>query len=228
MVLRKVTTPKTGPLSSIPAAGRIAFGAAIINNGTDQAVYASAADTDEILGFAVQPANNVVLRSDGFYQQYDDVPYANSGEINALVIALGATNIIKGDFLEVAALGGAGGSGAWGVLAEAGNQAGGTKTITSVAQAAESVTLAASMATPASNVAIGDTQITMAAGAIATMGLAEGDYVMLRDADGDTQLNRVKSLTATVITLQEPSTVALTVADNDLVHRVAQIKVKIL
>lgn len=228
MVLRKVTTPKTGPLSSIPAAGRIAFGAAIINNGTDQAVYASAADTDEILGFAVQPANNVVLRSDGFYQQYDDVPYANSGEINALVIALGATNIIKGDFLEVAALGGAGGSGAWGVLAEAGNQAGDTKTITSVAQAAESVTLAASMATPAAGVAIGDAQITMAAGAIATMGLVEGDYVMLRDADGDTQLNRVKSLTATVITLQEPSTVALTVADNDLVHRVAQIKVKIL
>lgn len=228
MVLRKVTTPKTGPLSSIPAAGRIAFGAAIINNGTDQAVYASAADTDEILGFAVQPANNVVLRSDGFYQQYDDVPYANSGEINALVIALGATNIIKGDFLEVAALGGAGGSGAWGVLAEAGNQAGDTKTITSVAQAAESVTLAASMATPAAGVAIGDAQITMAAGAIATMGLVEGDYVMLRDADGDTQLNRVKSLTSTVITLQEPSTVALTVADNDLVHRVAQIKVKIL
>ena len=228
MVLRKVTTPKTGPLSSIPAAGRIAFGAAIINNGTDQAVYASAADTDEILGFAVQPANNVVLRSDGFYQQYDDVPYANSGEINALVIALGATNIIKGDFLEVAALGGAGGSGAWGVLAEAGNLAGATKTITSVAQAAESVTLAASMATPAAGVAIGDAQITMAAGAIATMGLVEGDYVMLRDADGDTQLNRVKSLTATVITLQEPSTVALTVADNDLVHRVAQVKVKIL
>lgn len=228
MVLRKVTTPKTGPLSSIPAAGKIAFGAAIINNGTDQAVYASAADTDEILGFAVQPANNVVLRSDGFYQQYDDVPYANSGEINALVIALGATNIIKGDFLEVAALGGAGGSGAWGALAEAGNQAGDTKTITSVAQAAESVTLAASMATPAAGVAIGDAQITMAAGAIATMGLVEGDYVMLRDADGDTQLNRVKSLTATVITLQEPSTVALTVADNDLVHRVAQIKVKIL
>lgn len=228
MVLRKVTTPKTGPLSSIPAAGKIAFGAAIINNGTDQAVYASAADTDEILGFAVQPANNVVLRSDGFYQQYDDVPYANSGEINALAIALGATNIIKGDFLEVAALGGAGGSGAWGVLAEAGNQAGATKTITSVAQAAESVTLAASMATPAAGVAIGDAQITMAAGAIATMGLVEGDYVMLRDADGDTQLNRVKSLTATVITLQEPSTVALTVADNDLVHRVAQIKVKIL
>lgn len=228
MVLRKVTTPKTGPLSSIPAAGRIAFGAAIINNGTDLAVYASAADTDEILGFAVQPANNVVLRSDGFYQQYDDVPYANSGEINALVIALGATNIVKGDFLEVAALGGAGGSGAWGVLAEAGNQAGDTKTITSVAQAVESATLAASMATPASGVAIGNTQITMAAGAIATMGLVEGDYVMLRDLDGDTQLNRVKSLTATVITLQEPSTVALTVADNDLVHRVAQIKVKIL
>lgn len=229
MVLRKVTTPKTGPLSSIPAAGKIAFGAAIINNGTDQAVYASAADTDEILGFAVQPANNVVLRSDGFYQQYDDVPYANSGEINALVVALGATNILKSDFLEVAALGGAGGSGAWGVLAEAGaGPAGATKTLTSVAQAAESVTLAASMATPAAGVAIGDAQITMAAGAIATMGLVEGDYVMLRDADGDTQLNRVKSLTSTVITLQEPSTVALTVADNDLVHRVAQIKVKIL
>lgn len=84
------------------------------------------------------------------------------------------------------------------------------------------------MATPAAGVAIGDAQITMAAGAIATMGLVEGDYVMLRDADGDTQLNRVKSLTSTVITLQEPSTVALTVADNDLVHRVAQIKVKIL
>jgi hypothetical protein len=228
MVLRKVTTPKTGPLSSIPAAGRIAFGAAIINNGTDLAVYASAADTDEILGFAVQPANNVVLRSDGFYQQYDDVPYANTGEVNALVIALGATNIIKGDFLEVAALGGAGGSGAWGVLAEAGNLAGATRTLTSVAQAMEAATLNTSNATPTAGVAIGDTTITMAAGAIATMGLVEGDYVILRDLDGDTQLNRVKSLTATVITLQIPSTVALTVADSDVVQRVAQIRVRIL
>lgn len=228
MALRKVTTAKTGLLSSTPAAGLIGFGVAIMDNGTGQGISVVGADTDEIIGFSVQPANGVVLPEDGFYQQFDDVPYANSGEINALVVALGATNILKGDFLEVAALGGAGGSGAWGVLAEAGNLAGATKTITSVAQAMEAATLNTSNATPTAGVAIGDTTIPLAAGAIAAMGLVEGDYVILRDLDGDTQLNRVESLTATVITLQMPSTVALTVADSDVVQRVAQIRVRIL
>lgn len=228
MALRKVTTAKTGLLSSTPAAGLIGFGVAIMDNGTGQGISVVAADTDEIIGFSCQPANGVVLPEDGFYQQFDDVPYANSGEINALVVALGATNILKSDFLEVAALG-VGGSGAWGVLAEAGaGPTGATKTLTSVAQALEPATLAASNAIPAAGVGIGDTQITMNAGDIAAMGLVEGDYVILRDLDGDTQLNRVESLTATVITLQMPSTVALTVADNDVVQRVAQIRVRIL
>jgi len=48
--------------------------------------------------------------------------------------------------------------------------------------------------------------------------------VVLEDANGDAQLNRVKSLTSTVVTLQLPSTVALTVADGDLVYKVFQIK----
>jgi len=51
---------------------------------------------------------------------------------------------------------------------------------------------------------------------------------VLEDVNGNAMLNRVKSLTSTVITLELPSTVALTVADSDLVYKVFQVKARIL
>jgi hypothetical protein len=230
MALRDVTTQKTGMLdSAIAGAGLTPFGAALIRSATDVVNACEVADTDNIKGFACQPANGVVLNKDGFYSQYDAVRFARQGEVNALVMALGDTNIVDGDFLEVAAPGGAA-PGNHGVLAEAGaGPAGETRTLHSVVQACEDVSLGdESYKTPASNVSVGDEIITMAAGDIATMELAEGGFIMLRDINGRCQVNRVKALTATVITLQLPSTVALVVADGDLVNKIKQCTVRIL
>jgi len=77
-------------------------------------------------------------------------------------------------------------------------------------------------------VAIGDSAITFTAQNLALLNLSEGDYIVLEDVNGNAMLNRVKSLTSTVITLELPSTVALTVADSDLVYKVFQVKARIL
>ncbi len=233
--LRDNTTPYTGRIDSYLAGALVAFGAALIRSAAGVAKGAQTADTDAVIGFAVQPADGVVLDNDGFYSnsgrltsQPDAMRVARDGEIVALVIATADVDIEDGDYLEVASVGGAS-PGYHGVLQEAGSSAGTVRTTHSVAKARQDVDMgSASYATPASGVSVGDSTITMSAGAITTMGLAEGDFIMLRDVNGNVQLNRVKSLTSTVITLEIPSTVALVVADTDLVNKVFQCRAEIL
>jgi len=75
-------------------------------------------------------------------------------------------------------------------------------------------------------VSAGDTSI--AGITHATMGLCVGDYIILRDADGQAQVNRVTTLpTSTSITLAIPASVGIT-GGADYVHAVRQIKVRIL
>jgi hypothetical protein len=81
---------------------------------------------------------------------------------------------------------------------------------------------------PASDVAVGDTQITMTAGHISTMGLEVGDYILLEDITAELQVNKVASLTSTVIGLVMPSTVSLVHNDSDLVTRLYQCPVMIM
>lgn len=227
--MRDNTTRYTGRIDSYLAGALVAFGAALIRTAAGVAKGANTADEDAIIGFAVQPDDNVALDYDGFYSnsgkltsQPDSMRVAREGEIVALVIATSDVNIVDGDYLEVASVGGSN-PGYHGVLQEAGSSAGGTKTTHACAKARQDITMGdESYAVPASNVAIGDSTITMSSGAISTMGLSEGDYIMLRDINGSCQVNKVKSLSSTVITLQFPSTVALTVSDSDLVNKLFQ------
>jgi len=232
----KDTLIDAGPCGIDPmvAGANIGFGVALIRSAAGVVKGTKDDNSGGVIGFSVQPANNVVLDYDGFYVasnksgKPDVVRVARGGaKINALVIAKANTSIQDGDYLECAPLGNA--ASYIGVLNEAGTNAGETRVNTAVAQAQEDCTItSSSYKTPASNVAIGDSAITFTAQNLALLNLSEGDYIVLEDVNGNAMLNRVKSLTSTVITLELPSTVALTVADSDLVYKVFQVKARVL
>jgi hypothetical protein len=79
-----------------------------------------------------------------------------------------------------------------------------------------------------SSVAVGDSTVTLSSANMTALNLSEGDYVLLEDLNGAGMLNRVKSKTATVLTLEMPSTVALTSGNNDLIYKVFQVKARVL
>ena len=227
--MRNTETKYTGRVdASIQGTGKTIFGAAVIRAGASRSVTAAGLpNEDDIIGFAIEPANGVVLDDDFFYKQYDPMRIARDGEVTALIITKGATDIVDGDFLEVADLGDST-PGAHGLLEEAGATDGTINVTTAVAKAREDITLgAASMAQPASNVAIGDLTATMAAAFNTALLLEEGSIIYLRDINGKGQVNRVKELTDTVITFEFASTVALA-ANTDYIHLVKQCRVKIL
>lgn len=233
----KDTLIEQGPAGIDPfAAGDyVGFGVALIRSAARTCKGAMVDNADNIIGFSVQPQNGVVLDKDAFYQAVnnagvpDIVRCARAGAvINALVIP-NANNIsiVDGDYLECAVLGD--GSCYIGVLEEAGSTAGETRTTTTKAQALEDCTMTSSAyKSPSGNVAVGESTITFLAANLALLDLHEGDYIILEDLNGDAQLNRVKSLTSTVITLELPSTVALTAGNSDLVHKVFQVKALVL
>jgi hypothetical protein len=99
---RDVNTPYTGFIDGNYAAGagKIAFGAYCIRSAAGIAKAAEVADTEDGIGFAVQPANNVVQKEDGFYSQYDPLRLAREGIVNVLVATLGDIDIVDGDYLE--------------------------------------------------------------------------------------------------------------------------------
>jgi co-chaperonin GroES (HSP10) len=231
----KDTLIEQGPagISPFAAGDYVGFGVALIRSAARVCKGTMADNADAIIGFSVQPQNGVVLDQDGIYQATNDagvpdvVRVARKGAvINALVIAKANTSIVDGDYLEAAPLGDA--SCYIGVLNEAGTNAGETRVDTALAQALEDCTITnASYKQPTGNVAVGASTITLSSGDMTLLDLKEGDYVLLEDVNGDAQLNRVKSKTATVITLQIPSTVALT-ANTDYVYKVFQVKAVIL
>jgi hypothetical protein len=235
MVLKKAIVQRSGLPESRICGAITGFGAAMIRKSAGVAEPCEAANQDSIIGFAVEPADNVVLDEDGFYQAVNNssIPdlmrMITSGEVRALVVTSAATSIVEGDFLETADLGDH--SYHTGVLEEAGagGNVGETNVLTAVAKAMEDCTMAAaSYQTPdAVSVSVGDKTITFAVATLALLDLHEGDYIILEDLDGAVQLNRVKSLTSTVITLQLASTVALT-ATTDYVRKVFQVRCKIL
>jgi hypothetical protein len=231
VVPTKVAHP-TGSVHIVnyPAASRIPIGGAVaLSSATagSETVKAAEAETS-ILGFAGNREYVPKGKYDGFLEQYEPVDIID-GYANALVIPNGANvNIDIDDFLEIAELGDST-PGNHGLLEEAGSAAGTVFTIATVAKALQSVTMGSkSYKIPASDVAIGATTITMTAGEIATMAIAVGDYILLEDINGACQVNRVASLTSTVITLELPSTVALVNSDSDLVTRCYHCLVKVV
>jgi hypothetical protein len=226
--LRDVTVQGTGLIKSSIAAGPIGFGVALkwASATTCQAATADNTDPGVIIGFSAQPANGVVLDVDGFYQLSnnaaipDQVRVIKDGYANLLVCSKGAYNILEGDYLEMAILGAAG-SGV-GVLEEAGagGNVGETKVTTALARAEEGVTTASMYQHPASNTEIGDKTSTFTSGNLTSLDVTPGDYCILADANGGCQLNRVKSMTATVITWELAATNQ--VATGDYVYKVFQ------
>ena len=232
----KDTLIEQGPagLSMAAAGDTIGFGVALIRSAARTVKGTKDDNSGGVLGFSVQPANGVALDKDGFYVASnnasvpDVVRVARGGaKINALVIAKANTSIQDGDYLEAAPLGSA--ACYIGVLNEAGSNAGEARLTTALAQALEDCTITnTSYKIPAQDVAIGATTITFSSANLALLDLKEGDYIVLEDTNGNAMLNRVKSLTSTVITLQLASTVALVANDSDLVYKVFQVKARVL
>ena len=228
--LKPVRTGNTTGVITQIASAQTAFGAYVARVASKTAKGAPLEDTEGGIGFALEDSGKHTY--DGFYDAYDAMPIATSGVVNALVTTIADTSIVAGDFLDVVDLTSGTNTSPIGVLAESGSDAGDTKVAaTSVAQALEDVTLTAAgtYTQTFTSIVAGDT--TIAGLTHATLGLMIGDYIIIRDADGNAlQLNRVASLpSATSVGLLIPASIAATGGGGtDYVHRVAQIKVKIL
>ena len=213
-------------LGELVAASQIAFGAAVIHSAAG--TIASTLNTvHNVIGLAVD--DNVEKTIDGFYSQYDVVPVIPGGRCRAWVTSNESTkeDIAAGDYLEIAILGGGSVAQPIGVFqqmgAESGTCTGAVRQIESTMQALESVTLT-DIEPVGVAVTVGATTVTLSSGDMTLLDLSEGDYILLEDHDGDAMINRVKSLTSTVITLQIASTVALASTTDDDIHKLHQVE----
>jgi len=229
-VTRDIRTTNSYSIGSWAAATPIVFGAAVVGSGLtqDAETLAPATAQTSIIGLADKRKGCPRGAYDGLWETYAPVPVVG-GEGMALVTPNGSnTNIDFGDFLEVAALGD-GSTSSHGILEEAGSNAGTVFTIATVAKALEAVTMGSgSYIIPASDVAVGATTMTMTDGEAATAGMTAGDYILLEDLSAELQVNKIASLTSTVITLAWPSTVSLVNGDSDLVTKLFPCKVQLI
>jgi len=213
-------------LGDMPAASILAFGAAATYAaaGTVKGTVCTAAAYD-ILGIAVD--DNVEKTVDGFYSAYDMVPLVTAGRCRVWITPNNTTavDIKAGDYLDLAVLGGSN-TLPVGVFEESGSQAGETRLTSSLARALEDVDLVNNVVP--TTVAVGATSITLSTANMTTLDLSVGDYIILEDLSAGVQVNRVKALTTTVITLQIASTVAVTSGDSDTVGKLVQGEVMLL
>jgi hypothetical protein len=228
--MKPVNVNATDILGELAAASQIAFGAAVIHAAAGT-IKSTLNTVDNVIGIAGD--DNVEKTIDGFYSQYDMVPVVRGGRNRLWITSNEAAkeDIEAGDFLEVAILGGGGVAQPIGAFqqmgAEGGTCTGAVRELRSVAQALESMTMT-DIEPVAVAVAVGDTTITMASGDMTNLDLAAGDYILLEDHDGDAMINRVKSVTSTVITLQIASTVALADTTDDDIHKLHQVEARFL
>lgn len=221
---KDVRTAGTGIVKTYIAGARIPFGAAVIRAGAGTVKPAILEDTDLAIGFALQDEGEHLYP--GFYEQYEPVPVAISGTVNALIAAIDDYDLLQGDYLEhIDITSGTMASGV-GVLAEAGSHAGETRTTHSIAKLLEDLALKdETYKAPSSTPTAGESTIAMADGDPTIMGLHVGDYIIIRDSDGTTaQINRVTAITDTQLTVLIP----ITVAAADYIHAVRQAEVLIL
>lgn len=212
------------------AGGVVAFGAAVYRTGAGIAsgCLCTAAST-AFLGIAVD--DMVEKTIDGFYSQYDAMPLWTEGRGRVWVTPDDDDiSVEAGDYLELAVLGGSN-TLPVGVFSEAvaGTPAGAVRTTASLAQALEDKTLTTALkyvkTETAQNVAVGDTTVTLTATKTALFTV--GDYILLEDLNGAVQINRVKSKSGAVLTLEIASTVALT-GNTDYLHILTQVEAKLI
>ena len=213
-------------LGDMPAASILAFGAAATYAaaGTVKGTVCTAAAYD-MIGIAADDA--VEKTVDGFYSQYDAVPLITAGRCRVWVTPNNTTavDIKAGDYLDLAVLGGSN-TLPVGVFEESGSTAGETRLTSSLARALEDVDLVNNVVP--TTFAVGATSITLSTANMTTLDLSVGDYIILEDLSAGVQVNRVKALTTTVITLQLASTVALTSGNTDTVGKLVQGEVMLL
>ena len=212
-------------IGEMVAASNIAFGAAVAYAaaGTVQATI-DIAVSQNLLGIA--DLDLVEKDEDGFYSQYDIVPIITAGRCRVWVTSNESTkeDIIAGDYLEIADLGGTN-TLTCGVFqqmdAEGGSPAGTVRQATSIARALEDVTL-----TDVEPATLSGKTLTLLAADIVLLGLAVGDYVLLEDASEEAEVNRVAALpTTTTVTLQfTPSTFTAV----DALHKLHQVEAMLI
>jgi len=221
---RDVRTADTGIVKTYIAGARIPFGAAVIRAGAGTVKPAILKDTDLTIGFALEDEEEHLYP--GFYEQYEPVPVAISGTVNALIAAIDDYDLLAGDYLEHIDITSDTMASGVGVLAEAGSHAGETMTTHVIAQLLEDLALKdETYKAPSSTPTAGESTIAMTDGDPTIMGLHVGDYIIIRDSDGTTaQINRVTAITDTQLTVLIP----ITVAAADYIHAVRQAEVRIL
>lgn len=219
---------KVGPnldVIDMKAAGIIPFGAAVVWSAAGTVKAAITANDHDIIGIA--DMSEVEKDVPGFYATYDPVPVVidKGGRVNLWVVVNGGThNIVAGDFLEIADLGDSP-TGTHGIWEEAASTDGTAYQVDARAQAMEDVTMGTNSKQIPDDVAIGDTTITFSSATTLTnLAVVAGSFILLEDilTSGDLQVNRVKSLTSTVITLEKASTVDLSNSASDLVSKMFQ------
>ena len=210
------------------AASQIAFGAAVITAATGT-IKSTVTPVHNVVGISV---NDEVERTvDGFYSQYDQVPFITRGPCRAWVAANHATaeDIALGDFLECMTGAASTFTRPMGVLqamdAETGTKTADVRQLATVAQALDDATLFD--AEPlAAELTAGTKTATLSAGDITNLDLSIGDYVCFEDLNGSAEINRVAGTTSTTISLQIAS--VGTYAISDVVHKLVQVEVELL
>lgn len=214
----------SGPTKTFYAGARIPFGSAVIRQGSLGRIQAAIlGDTNQILGIACSDEEEHLY--DGFYEIGEPVKVALKGAVvRANVITVADTDIIAGDYLDVAVHTSGTAATGTGLLAESGSDAGTVRVITTTcAQALEDVTLKdETYKAPSSTPTAGSKTIAMTSGDPTLMGLQVGDFILTADANGtDGEVNAVTAITDTALTTQLP----ITTAACDVVYAVRQIEV---
>lgn len=210
------------------AASQIAFGAAVITAAAGT-VKSSITPVHNVVGIAMN--DEVEHTIDGFYAQYDQVPFVTSGPARAWVTAAHATaeDIVIGDFLECVTGNASTFTRPMGILqamdAETGTKTADVRQLATVAQALDDATLFDGEPLSAELTA-GSKTATLSAGNITNLDLSIGDYLYIEDLNGSAEINRVTGTTATTISLLIAS--VATYAINDVVHKLVQVEVELL
>jgi len=203
------------------AGAKIPFGAVCERTASGEVQGTTTGTRYDYIGVAV---DDVVEKDvDGFYSDGDAVPLITSGTCR--VWMLGGVASQSGDFVIAAGTIGAG-TEALGICTEEATAT--TRTAASMARIiGDDVGSADYDQIIAANVASGASTITMDSTTMSALALSAGDYIVIDDDNG-AEVNRVASVTTTVITLQETTSNAYTTAATGTVYRLVQADVELI
>ena len=225
--MKPVNVDALNMINGMAAGGVTAFGAACYRSAAG--VVKGSLNTGTLYNLlGIADWDMVEKTIDGFYSQYDPIPLITAGKTRVWVTPnhTTAADIIAGDYLDLADLGGSN-TLTVGVFEESGTKAGQTKVATSLARALEDADLLDAEVV-AADVDAGDTTVTMTAAGLID-DLSVGDYILLEDHSAEVEINRVLTIDSTTqITLVKAATASLENAQSDLIHKLTQCEVQLL